>query len=156
MRSHSDHWVRTSPSLWGDYTGMFLYLLGLSSFKCKMKIKIIVAGSLIDISKHRKMLRYFTQIGRKFHSKMYAVGCVFGCKEKISVRMLQKYTALSLRRGVIEVDGKGRREVSFPISPFSSAWIALFYFYSLIIKSRINHSGFCLVGLLWGSNKCEL
>lgn len=75
-----------------------------------MKMKIIVAGSQVDISKHRKMLRYFTQIGRKFHSKMYAMGCVFGYEQKISGRMLKKYTALSLRRGIIEVDGRGRRE----------------------------------------------
>lgn len=98
------------------------------------------------------MLRYFSQTGRKFQNKMYAMVCVFGCEQKISGRMLKKYTALSLRRGISEVDGKGRRGWAFPLGPFSSAWIALFYFYSLIIKSGIDHSSFCLVGLLWGSN----
>ena len=88
---------------------MFLYLLGLSFLKCKMKMKMTVAGSYINISKHRKMLRYFAQTGRTFQSKMYAMVCVFGCEEKISGRMLKKYTALSLRRGISKVDGKGRR-----------------------------------------------
>ena len=54
------------------------------------------------------MLRYFTQAGRKFQSKMYAVVYVFGCEQKISGRMLKKYTVLSLRRGISEADGKGK------------------------------------------------
>jgi len=63
------------------------------------------------------MLRYFTQASRKFQSKMYAVVYVFGCEQKISGRMLKKYTALSLRRGISEADGKGKG-VSLPIRSF--------------------------------------